>query len=115
MSYTKLATSANTVGEEIKAASGARRELLLEIYNQGWAVKNAGTLVNKMTGKTVLTMTLLEVLTSDSADANYIKLVSYLLRSGWKVLQNGYVECPGQCGPMPVHEALLACIGGISN
>ena len=116
MSYVKLATSGNAAAEELmKAVSGARRELLLEVYQDGYEPVSAGVLKHKPTAQTVHTMTLLEKLTADSADPNYVRLVSQLLRAGWNVHHDGQVYHNDGHGPMPAHEALLACINVASE
>lgn len=116
MSYVKLATSGNAAAEELmKAVSGARRELLLEVYQDGYEPVSAGVLKHKPTAQTVHTMTLLEKLTADSADPNYVFLVSALLRAGWHVQVDGQVYHNDGHGPMSVHEALIACVNVASE
>lgn len=116
MSYVKLATTGNAAAEELmKAVSGARRQLLLEVYQDGYEPVSAGILKHKPTAETVHTMTLLEKLTADSADPNYVFLVSALLRAGWHVQVDGQVYHNDGHGPMSVHEALLACINVASE
>lgn len=110
MSYTKLATTKQATLEEIEAVSGARRNLLLEIYQQGWQVKTRGLLVNTKTGRTANTMTLLEQLTNDSACVHYVNVCAYMVRNGWVVLETGEVVHPEGHSTLPMHEALLACI-----
>lgn len=110
MSYTKLATTKQVALKDIEMVSGARRNLLLEIYQQGWQVRSAGVLINTKTGRTAQTMHLLEQLTNDSACVHYINLVSYMVRNGWVVLENGQVTHPEGHSTLPMHEALLACI-----
>lgn len=116
MSYVKLATSGNAAAEELmKDVSGARRQLLLEVYQDGYEPVSTGVLKHKPTAQTVHTMTLLEKLTADSADPNYVFLVSALLRAGWHVQVDGLVYHNDGHGPMSVHEALIACINVASE
>ena len=116
MSYVKLASSGNAAAEElIKVVSGTRRELLLEIYQAGWEPCSPGILTHKASGITQPTMHLLDTLTADSADPNYVRLVSQLLRAGWNVHHDGQVYHNDGHGPMPAHEALLACINVASE
>lgn len=116
MSYTKLATSGRQLDEELmKAVSDARRELLLEVWLDGWKPCGPGILTHKATGITLSTMHLLATLTADSADPNYVRLVSQLLRVGWNVHHDGQVYHNDGRGPMPAHEALLACINVASE
>ena len=116
MSYVKLATSGNAAAEELmKAVSGARRELLLEVYQDGYEPVSPGILTHKASGITQPTMHLLDTLTADSADPNYVRLVSQLLRAGWNVHHDGQVYHNDGHGPMPAHEALLACINVASE
>ncbi len=113
MSYTDLATLAAyeaTVAKVVKLAGDARRELLLELYEQDWDVAKAGSLTHKPTRTYVPTMKLLALLTDDSADPNYIRLVVHLMKCGWQVLPDGKVLHRDGHGPMPVNEALLATI-----
>lgn len=118
MSYTKLAVLAAyeaTVAEVVKQAGNARRELLLELYEQKWDVAKAGILKHRPTSAYVPTMTLLEQLTDDSADPNYIRLVVHLLKTGWDVQPDGKVLHRDGHGPMPANEALTACINVASE
>ena len=116
MSYVKPATTGPAAAVELmKAVSGARRELLLEVYQCGWAPCSPGILVHKATSITLPTMHLLDTLTADSADPNYVRLVSQLLRAGWNVHHDGQVYHNDGHGPMPVYEALLACINVASE
>ena len=111
MSYTKLATSGRQLDEELmKVVSGTRRELLLEVYQCGWEPRSPGILVHKASGITLPTMHLLDTLTADSADPNYVRLVSQLLRAGWNVHHDAQVYHDDGHGPMPAPEALLASV-----
>ena len=52
---------------------------------------------------------------ADSADPNYVFLVSALLRAGWHVQVDGQVYHNDGHGPMSVHEALIACVNVASE
>lgn len=110
MSYTKLATSGLVASELMQAISCARRELLLEIYQQQWGVAQAGVLTHKPTGACVPTLSLLNTLTDDSADPHYIHLVTHMMKCGWEVQPDGQISHRDGHGPMPVRLALIACL-----
>ncbi len=113
MSYTNLATLGAyeaAIATLVKDVSGARRELLLEVYQCGWEPATAGVLKHKATGKTLHTMALMEKLTDDSADPNYIRLVVHMMKCGWEVQPDGQISHRDGHGPMPVRLALIACL-----
>lgn len=114
MSFRDINNIKITAEAEIARAIGARNILLNEIKSQPNWENKVGLMVNKYLSIAVTENDLLNAITNESTDANYIHMVTHLLRCGWMVATRGGHVSIGPAGACVMRydarEAIIMCI-----
>ena len=115
MSSTRINAALQALQEVQSQVIASRGILLLELEAQGWKKDRQFTggwcLPKESAPLYMLDSEIFTKLTNDSTDANYIHMITHLLRNGWFVANKHCdLQHPDCGGPMPAREALLACI-----